>query len=68
MIEKEKITLIEGETYTIEGLPMIYQFSENSRNFFQKVDESGNPKGRLRVIIGDPDHVARILARKYSRS
>lgn len=67
MAEKERITLNEGETYLIEGIPMIYEFTEASKNYFQKIDKDGNPKGRLRVIMGNPDQVASMLIKRASR-
>ena len=67
MAEKQRITLKEGETYLIEGTPMIYEFTESSKNHFQKIDKDGNPKGRLRVIMGDPDQVASMLIKRSAR-
>jgi hypothetical protein len=67
MAGKEKITLKEGETYLIEGIPVIYEFTESSKHYFQKIDKDGNPQGRLRVIMGDPDQVASMLIKRAAR-
>ncbi len=67
MAEKQKPTLQEGETYFIEGSPVIYEFTEGSKNFFSKIDLDGKPKGRLRVIMGNPGDVAEMLIKRSSR-
>jgi hypothetical protein len=46
---------------------MIYEFTESSKHYFQKIDKDGNPKGRLRVIMGDPDQVASMLIKRAAR-